>query len=296
VNKKTYTYKQVENCEIRADVYNSENGNPKPVLVYIHGGALISGNRKIPTYELDTYLDSGYAVVSIDYRLAPETKLKEIVEDIQDAFAWVHDSGRSLFGVDPKRIGVIGHSAGGYLTLLSGYSVDPAPKALVSFYGYGDIVGDWYSKPDPFYREFPLVAPEMARKAVGEKVLSEAPDNSNRSAFYLYCRQNGMWPLEVTGHNPGLEPGAFEKYCPVRNVNSKYPPTLLLHGDKDTDVPCEQSKMMAEKLAESGVAHELMIIRDRGHGFDEQYDLSGNADSVVSDAFSSVISYLQKYV
>jgi Tol biopolymer transport system component len=105
-------------------------------------------------------------VVSIDYRLAPETKLPEIVEDVQDAFRWIRAHAPEL-SIDPARVAACGGSAGGYLTLMSGFCVKPRPKALVSFWGYGDIVGDWYSRPDPFYLKQPQVSREDALAAVG---------------------------------------------------------------------------------------------------------------------------------
>ena len=154
INKNTYTYKIVENCEIQADVYRAPDDALHPVIVWLHGGALIVGHRvNINPEQLDMYINAGYSLVSIDYRLAPEVKLKSIIEDVQDAFKWLSGEGPELFNIDPERIAVIGHSAGGYLTLMTGFCVEPRPKALVSFYGYGDIAGEWYSRPDQFYRE-----------------------------------------------------------------------------------------------------------------------------------------------
>jgi acetyl esterase/lipase len=81
-------------------------------------------------------------VVAIDYRLAPEAKLPAIVDDLRDAAAWIREQGPARFGIASERLAVAGHAAGGYLTLLSGHAVEPRPRALVSFYGYGDIAGD----------------------------------------------------------------------------------------------------------------------------------------------------------
>jgi acetyl esterase/lipase len=85
INKKTLTYRTVE-CEIQADVYGNSADKPRPVVIWIHGGALIMGHRgQIDQALFDKLLKAGYAVVSIDYRLAPETKLPAILEDLQDA-------------------------------------------------------------------------------------------------------------------------------------------------------------------------------------------------------------------
>jgi acetyl esterase/lipase len=82
--------------------------------------------------------------------MAPETRLPAIIQDVQDAYRWVREKGPDLSHIDPSRIAVKGGSAGGYLTLMTGFCVEPRPKALVPLYGYGDIAGPWYSRPDPF--------------------------------------------------------------------------------------------------------------------------------------------------
>src|SRR5690242_11997639 len=86
----TFVYKKAGGCEIKADVFGSEVGPRKPVAVWIHGGALILGSRKLPADSriLRALLEAGFTVVSIDYRLAPETKLPGIIEDVRDAFRW----------------------------------------------------------------------------------------------------------------------------------------------------------------------------------------------------------------
>lgn len=294
ISKQTYTFKVVGDCKIQADVYGASGNLVHPVIIWIHGGALIAGGRgDISSDQLDLYVNSGYTVVSIDYRLAPKTKLKEIIEDIQNAHRWVYENGRELFHIDENRMAVIGHSAGGYLTLMTGFCVNPRPKALVSFYGYGDVNGPWYSQPDPFYCQQPSVSKEEAYGAVSGPALSgTTPGQHNRAPFYLYCRQQGLWPKEVTGHDPDTEPTAFDLFCPIRNVTREYPPTLLLHGDMDTDVPYEQSVMMADRLSSVGVEHQLITIPNGGHGFDS----SRIRKPTIAEVFELVLAFLKHNV
>jgi acetyl esterase/lipase len=291
VSKQTYTYKTVGACDIKADVYRASAEKKSPVVVWIHGGALIMGHRGgIDAALRDRMLSAGYTVVSIDYRLAPETKLPQIIEDVQDACRWVRKEGPTLFGIDPDRLAVAGGSAGGYLTLMTGFCVQPVPKALVSFWGYGDIVGPWYSRPDAFYRRQPLVSSEQARSAVGTDVIADGSGPNNRQQFYLYCRQNGLWPKEVTGHDPETEPDTFSAFCPVRNVSPTYPPTLLVHGTNDTDVPYSLSESMDQELAKKGVPHELITIPGGGHG------LGGLDKERVTMIYDRTIAHLNKYI
>jgi acetyl esterase/lipase len=267
IDHQTFTYKTVGDCPIKADVYNGSPGSNRPIAVWIHGGALIMGDRRgIDKTLLNMLVNAGYVVVSIDYRLAPETKLPAILDDLRDAFVWIRKEGPTQFSRNTDRIVVLGGSAGGYLTLASGHLIDPRPAALVSFCGYGDIAGNWYSRPDPFYNRQPHVPETEARASVGKTALAEPPPGNRRFRFYLYCRQNGLWPKEVAGLDPDAEPRAFDPFCPVRNVSAKYPPAMLIHGTNDTDVPHDQSMQMDRELTRQKVEHELILVEGGWHG------------------------------
>jgi hypothetical protein len=152
----------------------------------MHGGALIFGSRNGTMRPLHaSLLDQGYVIVSIDYRLAPETKLPAIIGDVRDAWKWMHEQARR-FGIDRGRIATGGASAGGYLAQMTGFCLNSGPRALVSYFGYGDIVGPWYSQPDEFYRRRPLVSKEDALAAVGIAPISDPPQGNQRDKFYLY--------------------------------------------------------------------------------------------------------------
>lgn len=289
----TYTYKTVGDLAIKADVYRLPGDDVRPVIVWIHGGGLITGGRGGPVpQQRERYLEAGYVIVSIDYRLAPEAKAAGIIEDVRDAITWVRSKGPELFKIDPARLAVIGHSAGGYLTLMSGFTVEPRPQVLIAFYGYGDVAGDWYAKPHEIYRRTrPLFTKEEAHQAIGTKETTNG-GAKGRSNFYTYCRQNGRWPQEVVGFDPVTHPRELDRFCPVRNVTKDYPPTLLLHGERDIDVPHEQSATMAAELKRAGVAHEFISIPGGGHGFDSK----GMQDSEVSAAFERIMQFLKKHM
>jgi acetyl esterase/lipase len=286
---RTLTYRTAGGCDIRADVHGWTE-DVRSVAVWIHGGALISGSRRLSATSpvLRSLLNEKFRVISIDYRLAPETKLPAIIEDVQEAFRWIRSESKDL-RVDTNRIAVCGGSAGGYLTLMVGHCVKPAPKALVSFWGYGDIIGDWYARPDPFYLKQPAVSREEALAAVGTVPLSDDAGKAGRGRYYLHLRQQGKWPLEVAGHEPEDERW-FRYYCPVRNVTRSYPPTLLIHGTADTDVPHQQSVLMVEQLQNSGVPHEFVSVPEGGHGL-------GNIPAEERDRiYARAAAFLAKHV
>ncbi len=286
---KTYTYKQVDGLAIRANVYEPERSKAGSVVVWIHGGALIMGYRDGMIDELRTgLLDAGCVVVSIDYRLAPESKLPEIIADVEDAFAWIREAGPGLFGADPTRMAVIGGSAGGYLTLLTGYRVQPRPAALVSLYGYGDLIGPWYSESSPHSRHHQIrMSREEAFRQVSGQPISDSRDRSgDGSAFYQFLRQNGLWPKAVSGWDPRSECEKFAPFMPLENVTSDYPPTLLIHGTADTDVPYEQSILMAKAFEIHGVEHRLITLEGVEHG------LAGAGDEQKTEVYGAAVAFL----
>jgi acetyl esterase/lipase len=287
----TFVYKKVDDLEIKLDVYRSREAGVQPVVIWIHGGALIMGHRgSIRDAWREVLLDAGYVVVSIDYRLAPEVKAETIIGDVQDAYRWIRENGPELFSADPDKIAVAGGSAGGYLTLTSGFRLSPRPAALVSFYGYGEVVGEWYSQPYEPYRK------DLVSKRDAYAVLSPAPisddrlGSGKRGRFYMYCRQNGLWPLLVCGHDPDLEREAFRPLSALWNVDRDYPPTFMIHGTDDVDVPYNQSVQMSAQLRKFNVEHELVTIEGGNHGF-------SNVDpKIVRHAYVQAIEFLDGHL
>lgn len=293
-SKKTYTFKTVDKVPVQADVYRQNGEQARPVLVWIHGGALIVGSRSaVPSQLLDLCRKNNYILVSIDYRLAPEVKLPAIADDVVDAVGWVRKEGPRLFHADPDKLVISGGSAGGYLTMLCGIKVKPAPTALLAYWGYGDVDGEWYTKPSSFYRKTePLIDKDEAYKSVGKEVLTgtDKGEQAGRGRFYRYLRQNGLWTQVVTGFDPVAEKSKLDPYCPVRNITKDYPPILMIHGTKDDDVPYELSAAMARELARHKVAHELVTVPDAGHG------LSGGRKDLVQAANQKALDFVRAHL
>jgi acetyl esterase/lipase len=259
---KTFTYKTVDGLDIQLDAVGADPKVKKPVIVHPHGGALVGGARTSMPALLDPKSD--YAVINFDYRLAPESKLPVLMEDVQDAFRWIHEKGPELLNIDPGKIVVIGESAGGYLSLMSGFWVKPRPQAVISHCGYGNIIGSWFTKPNDYYLSKGRVSKEEAYAEVG--VAPIAHRKAWVEKYYFYVRQNGIWPQEVTGHNPATEAIWFDRYCPVRNITADYPPTLLIHGTADTDVAYEAAVEMDKALTHAKVQHKFISLPGAGHG------------------------------
>lgn len=287
---KTFTYKKVGNLEIKADVHRADDNQTRPVMVWFHGGALIVGHRGgVSGRVLKDMLNAGYTVVSFDYRLAPETKLPEIIADLEDGFTWLHEQGPALFNVDTSKVAVSGGSAGGCLTMIAGYRATPRPTVLVPFWGYGDLIGDWIGKPSPHARHQTDFTKEQAYQQVSGPPIADSRDSKlNRGSFYQYCRQQGIWPKEVAGWDHHREPEKFYPYMTLKNVTKEYPPTLMVHGTKDTDVPYVQSVLMAEQLKQHGVEHKLVTIPGCEHG------LVGGDPQLIDAAYQQAFEFMHE--
>ncbi|HKA08728.1 MAG TPA: prolyl oligopeptidase family serine peptidase, partial [Gemmataceae bacterium] len=140
-----------------------------------------------------------------------------------------------------------------------------------------------------FYRtSVPLIEKAEAMRAVGGKVLTGTiGGQSPRGRYYQYLRQNGLWTKEVTGFEPGRDRDKLTPYCPVRNVSPEYPPTMLVHGTEDTDVPYQLSADMEKELARHKVPHELVTVTGAGHG------LAGGDKKLVADAHAKALEFIR---
>lgn len=284
---KTLTYKTQNNLDIEGTLYETAEANA-PLLMYIHGGGLIWGtDADIDKRQVELYTRSGFNVFSINYRLAPESKLPDIIGDVQDALKWLVQHGKEHADFDPDKIAVIGASAGAYLALMTG-TLKTRPQAIVSFYGYGDITGDWYLKPSPHFSKMARVPEALAKQLIGNEPISASPIEK-RYAIYLYCRQQGKWIDYVTGIQSDGDLTPLQEYCPLRLIDSYYPPTLLLHGDDDEDVPYDESVNMKKALSDASVSSKLITIKGGKHTFDEDMD-----DAQVAGAFKEVIQFLKE--
>ena len=289
--KKTFTYKTVGDLKIQLDVHRADDDKIRPVAVSIHGAALMNGGRAGMGRTQKELLKEGYCVVSIDYRLAPETKLPEIIADVEDAFRWIHANAKEKLKGDTSKLVVLGGSAGGHLTLSSGFRITPRPAVLISFWGYGDLVGPWLSEPSPHPRHSGRkISTDAFAKIEAEPEVSNSADRkSDGGAYYSKCRLLGIWPNKVSGFDPKANPEKFYPYMAARNVDKNYPPTLMIHGTVDTDVPHEQSQIMAAEFKKHGIPYKLISVQDGEHG------LQGADPKAINAAYDQVLPFIKKH-
>lgn len=252
---------------LRLDLYlPPETDGPFPLVVWIHGGAFLFGDRTALPFVLEQTRPFirlpilGFAVASVEYRLSGEAVFPAQLEDVQAAIRWLRARHAEL-GIDPARIAVWGESAGGHLAALAGVTGSPAAGSQsVEFADQPTDVAavvDWYGTTD-------FVA--MDRQAPPDAALAH-DDPEGPEALLIGA------PLRA-------RPDLVEQANPVARATSDAPPFLIMHGTRDRLVPFGQSELMADRLTELGVPVEFHAF-DADHGFDGHEDTDGLVELVV---------------
>jgi alpha-L-fucosidase 2 len=225
---KDVEYGRAGDLSLRMDAHVPPGKGPHPAAILVHGGGWIRGDRAWNVQPLFTPLaDAGIAWFSISYRLATDiVNLGAAVQDVRQAIHYVHDNS-ARYHVDPKRIVLIGESAGAHLSSLAALADPASIAAVVSLYSPNDL--------ELLARTSPAV-PAQIRAAV---------EGSGFAALLL---------------------GHLRSLSPIHHVSRNAPPFLLIHGTADTVVPFEQSVRMQEKLLAAGAQCDLVPIRGGGHG------------------------------
>lgn len=258
---RTFTYKIIDGLEIQADVYLPMEAKYIPVVVYIHGGGLMFGSKESIWVSLrDAIVESNCALVSIDFRLAPETKVEEILQDVVDACKWIRSKGAVRYSLDPGRLALIGGSSGGYQVLLAGRALEPRPRAVISVSGLGDL--DLLRKnhnPD----RSGLNWDESPYSMVNKRPLTGSEDEE-RLKMSRYLMENGWLLYEILGFDPDEEPERYNTLSLFKDIPSDYPPTLVVHAEKDGAVPFREAERIMKALTERAIECELFAVEE-GH-------------------------------
>jgi len=101
----------------KLDLYIPDQQGPFPVLIFIHGGGFVIGDKQVAGFTGERFASRGIATAVVNYRLSPGVSHPAHVQDAAAAFAWIYEN-IGKYGGDPGRIFVMGHSAGAYLTAL----------------------------------------------------------------------------------------------------------------------------------------------------------------------------------
>lgn len=229
-----------------------------PAILFIHGGGWKSGKRSDMKYYCVKFAERGYVTATVAYRLTGEAPFPAAVHDVKCAVRWLR-ANATRFLLDPKGIVVSGNSAGGHLSLMTGYSDDHSLEGnggnngvssrvcmVINFYGPTDLTADFAQKQG------------VVKDFMDGRTFDESPD-------------------------------VYKLASPLFHLTQDDPPTLIFHGTIDSTVPIVQADKLADKLKKLGIDY----VYERFEGWPHTMDL---AEDVNRRCVCQMEEFLKKYV
>jgi acetyl esterase/lipase len=250
-------------------------------FIYLHGSAFYFLDKDFGTRPFFRHLAAqGHVIMDVAYRLAPETNMMGMVNDVKRAIVWMKENANS-FGVDAGRIVIGGGSAGGHLALLAAYTAnnpqfapdecegkDMSVRSVISLYGSSDLETVYYhtnqhlttrSIPGGPKKAVPTKMPVWIVKKMGKEFHRLGMDKGFENA-------GAIAPL--LGGHPDQCPETYALFSAATHVHPGCPSTLLIHGEHDIMAPVRSTLVLHLRLAEAHVPTVMHILPQTDHAFD----------------------------
>lgn len=248
------------------DLYLPEGVQNAPLVVWIHGGAFRSGDKKNPE-GLKAFLDAGFAVASVNYRLSKEAIWPAQLEDLRDAFTFLR-AHAAEYGYDASRVASFGASAGGHLSAMAGIALADDLKTRLT----ASVI--WFPPVD-----FPTMDEDMERTSIPRRTGRNDASDSPESALIGATVKT----------NPGLARAAGPvSYLEKLPAGTTLPAFLIMHGAKDPFIARGQSgRLFTALLGRQDIRTlEYVLLPEGGHG---------SGDFQKPETIARVVSFLKAH-
>ena len=238
-------YQRANGTTLKLDVITAgPKSVARPTVIYFHGGGLVEGVKEGAVLNLLPYLARGMNAVNVEYRMAPDALAPAAVEDARCALHWV-DENAEAFGFDRSKLVVAGHSAGGYLALMTGMltPADNFDKACTR------LPADWREGK---IRDVKVAAILNFYGITDFADLLQGPNTRNFAVRWFGNLPNRM---ELA-----------RQVSPLNLVRAGVPPIITVAGDKDPIVPYQHQAQLHQALERAGLPNQLVTIAGGGHG------------------------------
>lgn len=237
-------YKNTNGVPLTLDIFNAkkEVKNGSPVIIYVHGGSWVYGNKEIPdaiSPLLDAFREEGYVIISTSYELmsGKENFYKQI-SDVKDTIRWVHKY-KDEYNFNENKIGIIGASSGAHLSLMAAYSNN------------NDFIDDEELKDYPSTVKYLI-------------------DFFGPTDLNTLDMNNVNWDLEQIINSVGeYREDILNKYSPINYVDKEEPNTLIIHSRKDSIVPYENAEILYNELINNKNKASIITLEGATHDFSE---------------------------
>jgi len=244
------TYLRAGGADLKLDVYRPSNAaGPTPVLMFMHGGGWTNGSKNSSLFASLPFIEMGWAVVNVEYRLADVALAPAAVEDCRCALRWIYQNARQ-YQFDLDNIVATGQSAGGHLALTTGMIPESAgldrqcPGDRRRAWTTGDLgtqpikvaaVLDFYGITDV------------------EDLINRKPGTSGNFT-------------EAWLGSPIDRAAIAKRVSPTTYVRKELPPIMIIHGTADPIVPFDQATKLQKMLDAAGSPNEFYAVEGGGHG------------------------------
>jgi acetyl esterase/lipase len=237
------TYLTASGYESKLDVYRRRDvTTPQPTMVFYHGGGWVTGTKESSFMSLMPWLEMGWNVVNVEYRMARVALAPAAVEDALCALRFVVAQAKT-YNVDTTKIVVSGESAGGHLALAAG--MIPSSAGFTSVCAGGGFTG--------FDNAVPQVAAIVNWYGITD--LNDMLAGPNARSYAV------QWIGA-----PDDRDEVARSVSPLTYVRAGLPPILTIQGDADPIVPYSQNTRLRDALTKVGANNELFTVPGGGHG------------------------------
>ena len=267
--------------DMHLDVYQVPSSKPTPVVIQLHGGGWIRGDRPSSSGSFGPFFAAGMSVVAVQYRNAIDAPAPGAVEDVLCAMSWVKKNAKK-YNFDANRVIPWGGSAGGHLALMAGYApVSMAPTgctdqpkvvAIVDMYGASDVVEslDFHGSKDFTHQWIGLDLPLPPDPAPAVASTPASPGTASANGSGESANPDGMpRPRRQAPRWADPTPAMVElakKVSPLTYIHPGLPPTFIINGDHDGTYNPTQSYKLKAALEAAHVPVEEDIVVGGGHG------------------------------
>lgn len=263
-HQKDVVYGYKDGMALVMDVYTPDSAYNKAGIIVIMAGGMTSSPIRshyagqLP--DVQNLLNEGYVVFAVAHSSQPTYTIEEIRTDIPRAIRYIRFHADS-FEIEPDRIGIMGYSSGGHVSIFSAvYYTPEQPDAW-------DPVDRISSKVQAAVAYYPST--DLLNFGTESTTILEyfRAINPTLGAAFHFRKWDTISNAIVKIEDPELVKELFRANSPIVHVSEDDPPILIIHGSDDKLVPIQQSKIFMEKLAEKGVPHKLLEIPGKGHGW-----------------------------
>ena len=242
----------------KLDLYIPTEGEaPFPLIIFIHGGGFMLGDKAMSAEELDPMIAAGFAVASLNYRLSDEAIFPAQIQDVKAAVRWLRANAET-YNLDPDRFASWGGSAGGNLAAMLGTTGD------IETFDNPELGNEGVSSSVQAVVD--LFGPTDFLQMDAQFAASNACDASAQSHDAADSPESKLVGAEIQ-----TVPDLVAQANPITHITENTPPFYIQHGTNDCNVPTAQSQILYDALVavigEENVTFE--IIEGAGHGGSE---------------------------